>query len=156
MSDNLPEQRSARADRSAPMQDLEQLTERMRRFLDETFGGFPWPSFPDGRAGWSPPVDIEETDDAYVVEAELPSVKREDVNVELVGNQLEITGEIREREHKGTLRRKTRRTGRFAYRVTLPSKADGDNIDASLADGVLTVRIPKVEQDERRRIEIKS
>ena len=111
MSDSLPEQRSALADRWE--RELEQVTERMRRLLDQTFGGFQWPSFPDERAAWSPPVDVEEADDAYVIEAELPSVKREDVNVELVGNDVHITGEIKEREHTGTLRRRMRRSGRL-------------------------------------------
>jgi HSP20 family protein len=101
-------------------------------------------------------VDVEETEDAYVVEAELPSVKREDVNLELVGNDRRITGEVREPERTGTLRRRTRRSGRFAYRVTLPSQIDGDKINANLADGVLTVRVPKSERDQRRRIEITS
>src|ERR671931_449248 len=108
------------------------------------------------RAAWSPLVDIEETDDAYVIEAELPSVKREDVNIELVGNDLQITGEIKERERTGTVQRRTRRSGRFAYRVTLPTRVDADKIDANLADGVLTVRVPKSERDQRRRIEITS
>jgi HSP20 family protein len=69
-----------------PLRELEHVTERMRRMLDETFGGLEWPSLLTERVGWSPPVDIEETDDAYVIEAELPSVKREDVNIEPVGN----------------------------------------------------------------------
>ncbi len=156
MSQLLPERRSGSAERWEPMRELEQVTERMRRMLDETFGGFAWPSALGDRAGWSPPVDIEDTDDAYVVEAELPSVKREDVNIELVGNDLQITGEIKERERKGTLRRQTRRTGRFAYRVTLPSHVDREQVDAKLAEGVLTVRVPKSERDQRRRIEIRS
>jgi HSP20 family protein len=145
MAERVPERRSASAERWEPMRELEQATERMRRMLDETFGGFGWPS-----------LDVEETDDAYVVEAELPSVKREDVNIELVGNDLQITGEVRERERTGTLRRRTRRSGRFAYRVTLPTRVDADKIDANLADGVLTVRVPKSERDQRRRIEITS
>jgi HSP20 family protein len=65
-----------------------------------------------------------------------------------------ITGEINEREHTGMLRPRTRRTGRFAYRVTLRHEVDGDNINASLADGVLTIHIPKAEQGERREIQI--
>jgi HSP20 family protein len=156
MSQLLPERRSSTPDRWEPMRDFEQVTERMRRMLDETFGGFGWPSFLGERSMWSPPVDIEETDDSYVVEAELPSVKRDDVDIELVGNDLQITGEIKERDRKGTLRRQTRRTGRFAYRVTLPSQVDAENVDANLADGVLTVRVPKSQRDQRRRIEIKS
>ena len=107
-------------------------------------------------AGWSPPVDLEELDDAYVVEADLPGVKREDVNVELVGNELTITGEMKEQERKGTVRRQSRRTGRFDYRLSLPSHVDPEQVEAKLSDGVLKLRIPKSERAQRRRIEITS
>ena len=156
MSQILPERRSRLApERWEPLSELEQLTERMRRMLDQTFGGFGWPS-PYDVGAWSPPVDIEETDDAYVVEAELPGVKRGDVNIELVGNELTITGEIKAREHKGALRRQTRRVGRFDYRVALPNHVDPNKVDANLADGVLTVRVPKSERASRKKIEIKA
>jgi HSP20 family protein len=101
-------------------------------------------------------VDIEETDDAYVVEADLPGVKRQDVNIELVGNELTVTGEIKERERKGALRRQRRRVGRFEYGVVLPDHVDDDKVEASLSDGVLTVRVPKAERAQRRKIEVKS
>ncbi|MDQ3875534.1 MAG: Hsp20/alpha crystallin family protein [Actinomycetota bacterium] len=157
MSQLLPERRTGTApERWEPFSELEQVTERMRRMLDQTFGGFAWPSPLTERAGWSPLVDIEETDDAYVVEAEVPGVNREDVNVELVGNDLSITGEIKERERKGLIRRQTRRTGRFDYRVSLPNQVDAGKIDASLENGVLTVRVPKSERAQRRRIEVKA
>jgi HSP20 family protein len=156
MSQLLPERRSRLApERWEPLSELEQVTERMRRMLEQTFGGF-GSSLLTEAGGWSPLVDIEETDDAYVVEAELPGVKEKDVNIELVGNELAITGEIKERQRKGTLRRQTRRTGRFDYRVTLPDHVDADKIDAKLAEGVLTVRVPKSERAQRRKIEVKS
>src|SRR5207302_973265 len=104
----------------------------------------------------SPLVDIEEQDDAYAIEAELPGVKRQDVNIELVGNELAISGELKEREHKGVIRRRTRRVGRFDYRVGLPEQVDADKVEAKLSDGVLTVRVPKSQQAQRRRVEIKS
>jgi HSP20 family protein len=152
----LPERRSRLApERWEPLSELEQMTERMRRILDQTFSSFDW-SPPAEPEGWSPLVDIEEADDAYVVEAELPGVKREDVNFELVGNELTTTGEAKERERKGALRRQTRRTGRFDYRVSLPAQVDAGKIEATLDDGVLTVRVPKSERAKRRRIEIKS
>ena len=94
--------------------------------------------------------------DTYVLEAELPGVKREDVNIEVVGNELAITGEIKERERKGALRKRTRRTGQFKYRVRLPEQVDSTKIDAKLDQGVLTVRVPKAERAQRRKIEIKS
>ncbi len=150
MSQLLPERRSAAApERWEPIRELEQVTERMRQMLDQTFGGF-------GSSAWSPLVDVEETDDAYVVEAEVPGVKREDVNIELIGNELSVTGEIKERERKGTLRRRSRRTGRFDYRVGLPDRVDPDKIEANLAAGILTVRLPKSEHAQRRKIEVTS
>jgi HSP20 family protein len=123
--------------------------------LEQTFGSLGWPS-PTEQGGWSPLVDIEEADDAYVVEADLPGVKRQDVNIELVGNELMVTGEIKERERKGALRRQTRRVGRFDYRVVLPDHVDDDKVEANLTDGVLTVRVPKAERAQRRKIEVKS
>jgi HSP20 family protein len=154
MSQTLPERRSTVTERWEPLNELEQMTERMRRMLEQTFSGFGWSPQLSERAGWSPLVDLEESDDAYVVEAELPGVKREDVNVELIGNELAITGEIKEPERKGTVRRQSRRTGRFNYRVSLPSHLDPDKVEAKLEDGVLKVIVPKSERAQRRRIEI--
>lgn len=157
MSQLLPERRSTAApERWQPLGELEQVAERMRRMLDQTFGSFGWPSQALEREGWSPLVDIEETDDAYVLEAEVPGVKPEDVDIELVGNELVIAGEIKQREREGTVRRRTRRTGRFEYRFGLPGQVDAERIEASLHDGVLSVRVPKSERALRRRIEVKA
>jgi HSP20 family protein len=158
MSQLLPARRRASApEQWEPLQQLEQVTERMRRMLDQTFGGFGrWPSLLQESAGWSPLVDIEEHDDAYVLDAELPGVKRDDIDIELVGNELTITAELKEKERTGVVRRRTRRTGRFDYRVMLPEQVDPDQIDASLTEGVLTVRVPKSERAQRKKIAIKS
>ena len=131
-----------------PFSQLEQLQEQTARLMETVLAG-------DGERIWSPVADIEETDDAWIVEAELPGVKREDVNVEMHDSELVITGEIKERERKGILRRRTRKTGEFDYRVTLPGHVDASNIEASLNDGILTVRVPKSEQARARRIEVK-
>jgi HSP20 family protein len=156
MPQDLAERRSVAPQRWEPLREFEQATERIRRMLDETFGGFGSPSSLTEADGWSPLVDIEETDDGYVVEAELPGVKREDVKIEVVGNELTITGEVKERERKGTLRKRTRRTGRFDYRVGLPSQVDPDKIEAKLHEGVLTLQVPKSERAQRRQIEVKA
>lgn len=157
MSQLQPERRSTGTlERWQPLSELEQVTERMRRMLDQTFGSFGFPFSGEETSAWSPFVDIEETDDAYVVEAEVPGVRREDVNIELIGNELSITGEAKEKERKGTFRRRTRRVGRFAYRVNLPDQVESDKVDAKLNDGVLTVRVPKSQRAQRRKIEVKA
>ena len=105
------------------------------------------------RRGWVPAVETEETDDAYLVRAELPGMKRDDVDVELRGNELPITGEVTEETSGKTLRH---RQGKFAYRATLPADADAEKIDAQLADGILTVRLPKATKAQTRKIDIKN
>ena len=135
----------------SPMTELEEMHERIGRLLSgalEDFGGA-------GAALWSPLVDIEETDDAWVVEADLPGVKRGDVTVDFQDSELAISGEVKEKERRGILRRRTRRTGRFDYRVTLPGEFDPDAVEAELDSGVLTVRLPKPERAQRRRVEVK-
>jgi HSP20 family protein len=103
---------------------------------------------------WAPLADVTETDSAYVLELDVPGVQREDVTVDLTGTSLSITGERKERETEGVSHRRTRRTGKFAYRLTLPRNLDGDNVEAKLVDGVLTVSVPKSEAAKPRRIEI--
>jgi HSP20 family protein len=105
-----------------------------------------------GPEGWIPAVESEEADDAYVVRAELPGMKADDVDIELRGNELRITGEVTEDKGGKTLRH---RHGKFAYRATLPTDADAEKADAQLADGILTVRLPKTTHAQSRKIEIK-
>ena len=119
----LPERRTSQEveqERFDPFGEFEQVTERMQRLLDRTFGGA-WGARPPLERGFAPIADIEEQDDAYVVQVELPGVKREDVTIELVGNELAISGEVKEEERKGIVRRRMRRYGRFDYRVSLPT-----------------------------------
>jgi HSP20 family protein len=136
-------------------EELAQLHERLDRLVGEALGdpGSPatWPGL-----GWRPPADVEETPDAYVVEVELPALKPEDVSVEVSPGELVVDGEIKERQRVGWLRTRTRRTGRFHYRLSLPEDIDPDAVSATLAEGVLNVRIPKAERARRRRIEVRT
>ena len=104
---------------------------------------------------WVPPADIEETDDSYVLELDLPGVNRDDVNIELRDNEVRITGELKEKDRTGVLRRQTRRVGQFEFTVTLPGDIDPDKVEASLHDGVLTVRLGKAAASRPRQIEVK-
>ncbi|MFG2859228.1 Hsp20/alpha crystallin family protein [Streptomyces sioyaensis] len=103
---------------------------------------------------WAPLADMHETDDAYTIEAELPGVKRDDIDVEVSGQQLHISGEYKASEREGVLRRTTRRTGSFDYRALLPADVKAEKVTASLADGVLTVTVPKTQATKPRHVEI--
>ncbi len=105
--------------------------------------------------GWSPAVDVEEADDAWIVEAELPGNKDEDLTVELHDTELSISGDIEERTRRGILRRRSRRIGHFDYRVTCPASATPRTWRRPSDDGLLEVRVPKPEHAKRRRIEIR-
>lgn len=129
-----------------PFRELAELHERLDRLVEP--GGAAAPT-------WAPPVDITETDDAWVIEAELPGVDRKDINIELRDNELSISGEIKERKREGILRRKTRRVGEFDLRVTLPGHVDAEDVQAEMQDGVLTVRVPKPDTARPHRIEVK-
>src|SRR3954470_5277256 len=75
---------------------------------------------------WSPLVDVTETETGFVFELDVPGVRKDEVTVDLNGTTLVITGEVKENETKGVAHRRTRPTGKFAYRVTLPRTVDGD------------------------------
>jgi HSP20 family protein len=105
---------------------------------------------------WVPPVDIEETQDSYILEMDLPGVRPEDVSIELRdGNELRISGRYGERERTGQMRRQNRRTGDFEYDVILPGDVNADQVDATLEYGVLTVRMGKAQGGQARRIQVR-
>jgi HSP20 family protein len=81
-------------------------------------------------------------------------VKRDDITIELAADEIVITGEFKEKERTGLLRSHTRHTSGFEYRSSLPRDVDTENITADLADGVLSVRIPKTAAAKPRRIAI--
>ncbi|EKX65234.1 Hsp20/alpha crystallin family protein [Streptomyces ipomoeae] len=135
-----------------PLAEFNDLFGRLGSLMESAFGG-PLASVAEGMA-WSPSADIEESDDAYFIEVDVPGVKRDDINVEMNDREISITGEYKERERTGVLRRSTRRTGRFEYRTLLPGEISTEGVDATLSDGVLTVKVPKAEAAKPRRIEI--
>jgi HSP20 family protein len=136
-----------------PLREFDELQERMSRLMASMIGSAP--GVGDGAgAAWTPLADVTETDDAYLVEVDLPGVKRDDITVETTGNELTIAGEFKEKEKVGWLRTRTRRVGRFEYRTLLPAHVDADEITADLSEGVLTVRVPKSEAAKPRRIAI--
>jgi HSP20 family protein len=135
--------------RFEPFREFDQLQAQMGELLESALAGAPGEGAP-----WIPAVDIEETDDAWIVEAELPGVDKKDVDIQMNDSELVVRGEIKERERAGILRRRTRRVGEFEFRVTLPGQTDAEQIDAKLDGGVLAIRIPKPQETQPRHIDI--
>jgi HSP20 family protein len=106
-------------------------------------------------SGFTPAADIEETDDAYIVELDLPGVGKKDVDVSMSGQVLTIRGERKEKERVGILRRRVRKVGEFSFEVQFPQPVKEDDLTANLDDGVLVVRVPKADATaSSRRVEV--
>lgn len=128
-----------------PVLELQQLWGEVSRLLEHSTQ----PAAPARH--WMPLVEEEDAGDAYVVRAELPGVPRERVNIEIDGRELHIQGSVDETADTKALRR---RTGSFSYGIRVPGDVDVEAVQADLADGVLTVRLPKSGQVTPRSVEI--
>jgi HSP20 family protein len=108
-------------------------------------------------AEWSPLVDVAEDDKEYVITAELPEVKKDDVKVTLENGTLTITGERKfEKEEKNKKYHRIERAyGTFARSFTLPNDGDASKVNAEFKDGMLKVRVAKSEAARPKQIEVK-
>jgi len=111
-----------------------------------------------GSEEWSPAVDIKETKNDFVIHADLPGVKSEDIEVTAENGVLTIKGqrESEKKEEKDNYKRIERFSGSFMRRFTLPTTADLDHISAKTKNGVLELHVPKTEKSQSKRIEIKT
>jgi HSP20 family protein len=115
-----------------------------------------WEAQAPAQGRWMPEMDLVESHDHYLLKADLPGMKQEDVSIEFNDGTLTISGERKaeyERKEKGFVRLE-RSFGKFSRSLTLPEGVDPDKIEAAFRDGVLDVRIPKPEQRKPRRIEV--
>lgn len=134
------------------------LRRRMNRMFDDFFDGFDmdwplgWPETSLASGTYSPRVDVSETDDEIRVSAELPGMDEKDVNVELDEKTLTIRGERKdEREEKdANWYRREQSYGSFHRTVALPAGVEGDKAKAKFKNGVLSVVLPKREEEKRK------
>jgi HSP20 family protein len=130
------------ATRWDPLREMEELM----RGIQRTFAHLPARSDEAMTiAQWSPMVDIGENDKEFVVKAELPEVKKEDIKVNVENNTLSITGERKVEKEEKTMKfhRVERAYGRFERSFSLPDEADAAKITSEYKDGILTVHLPK-------------
>jgi HSP20 family protein len=133
-----------------------QQMERMQRELDRLFAHVTAEGEPGRRRGWLPAVDVEQTADAMVLKADLPGIPRDAISIEVHDGSLTISGEREEErhdEHEGYVVHE-RISGSFARSFALPPRADVDNINAVMEDGVLKVTIPRPTEESPRRITV--
>ena len=129
-------------------EEMEELTSR--------FWGTEGDGWPVGRL--TPSVDIVESEGALEARVDLPGVKPEEIDIQLAGNLLTISGERKEEEEeKGkTFHRIERRTGSFSRCVSLPCTVEEDEVAAEYHDGVLVITLPKTDEAKSRKIKVKS
>ncbi len=139
-----------------PFRDVDDVFDR---FLAETMRRWPRPAA-ESRAAldWAPAADVSETEAEYLIKADLPEVRKEDVSITVQDGVLTLSGERRQekREESEKLHRVERVYGSFARRFALPENADEQGIRAESRDGVILIHIPKqkVVQPQPRQIEI--
>jgi HSP20 family protein len=138
-----------------PLRELGSLQNEMNRLFNTVF------DTPPGNGGstmrrWMPAMDLVETEDHFVLRADLPGMSQEDIKIEFEDGTLTVSGE-RKAEHESKNEgyyRVERAFGTFSRSLTLPQGIDPEGVVASFDRGVLEVRVPKPEQRKPRRIEI--
>lgn len=131
-----------------PFAELEALQRAVNRLFESFLG--------EGEEVSYPPVNVCDKGDVYVVKAWLPGVRREDVNLTVLGNTLTIQGEKREPDVKGNFLRKERSFGPFHKVVEFPADVDAEKVTAKYRDGILTVTLPKAETAKPRQITVET
>ena len=140
--------------RFEPMRDLDQFSNRFQRFFDE------FPAFHNlNQDSFSPRIDIAEDEKSISIDAEIPGVPKENLKITLQDNILTIEGEKKKYSEEKEINyyREERSFGKFKRCFTLPVEVDSDNVDAKFNDGILEIKLNKMEpkKETERLIELK-
>jgi len=140
--------------RRDPWMTMPTLQHRINRLFDDVL---PAAEEEMGLYNWQPLVDTFEKDNAIEIRAELPGIKKEDVDIDVRDNVLTVSGERSHDEdvNEGDFYRRERFYGKFQRAITLPDNVDTDNIDAQYDEGVLKITVPKTEESQTKKIEVK-
>jgi HSP20 family protein len=136
-----------------PFGTLESMQHGLSRLFDNALPGYLSPG-----AVWHPDVDVDETDDGWVVEVRLPGVAPDGVSVEVNHRELTIRSRFESEEEPevqgGQTKARVRKYGSFLYRLALPSEVDIERIDATMDQGLLTIKVPRAAQSGARSIDV--
>jgi len=137
----------------SPFDQLSNLREEINHLFQTPFADL-------GRSSrflnaWAPTLDMYENKDAFTIRAEIPGVKKEDIDVSVQNGVLSISGERKGSERKEAENYRTERFfGRFTRSITLPAPVNADKVKASYKDGVLSIHLPKTEEAKPKQIEV--
>lgn len=137
-----------------PFADFDSARREMRRLFDAVAGD----ASGDVGAGVFPPMNITQDDDNFYLRAEVPGIKPSELSISAVRNRVSIAGkrEIQREHDRASYHRKERAEGAFDRTVTLPTEVDAGRVDASYADGILTLTLPKAEETKPRQITVRT
>jgi len=146
-----------------PWRALREMEEEIDRAFEEAFGRRAWPTVwrrwrpVIETRGWAPAVDMFDKEDKLVVRAELPGVKKEDIDVSIVGDTLTIRGErkVEEEVKDEDYYCCERAYGSFYRAISLPTDVETSKVEARYKDGVLEVTLPKAKEAKPEKIEVK-
>ncbi len=140
------------------LREMERLMEEMMRWPLRPWGRpLIWWRIPTEEVGWSPTVEMYEKSDKFVVRAELPGMKKENIEISLIGDTLTISGErkpeedIRDEEYL----RCELCYGKFSRSIAIPSAIDTGRVEATYENGILIITLPKAEEVKPKKIELK-
>jgi len=136
-----------------PFREVDTLQREMNRLFSDLFPTAP--SRNDGLA-FMPPAELEDTPEAYHVSLEIPGIKPDELNIEVTADALSITGERKSEktaEGQGVTRSEFR-YGRFQRVIALPGRVDSRDVNATYQDGILQVRLPKLEEEKSKVVKV--
>ena len=137
-----------------PAREIESLQQEVNRLFGSFFDV--QPSRMRAAAQWMPAMDLVETDDHFVLTADLPGVRPEDVKITVEDDVLTVSGErkLARESREGGVHRVERASGQFSRSLTLPAGVDAQQVQARFEQGVLEVRIPKPQGQKPHKVEI--
>lgn len=137
-----------------PFADFDSARREMLRLFDAVAGD----ASGDVGAGVFPPMNITQDDDNFYLRAEVPGIKPSELSISAVRNRVSIAGkrEIQREHERASYHRRERAEGAFNRTVTLPTEVDAERVDASYANGILTLTLPKAEETKPRQITVRT
>jgi len=128
----------------------------MQRELDRLMGRGPFAEAQRVGGGTYPPVNVLSGEDDMIVQCEVPGIPRDDVDISITGETLVIRGTKRPAadEEEVNYQRRERGSGDFSRTIVLPDRVDADRTQAALADGILTIRLPKAESAKPKKVPV--